>query len=88
MMERDNHDQKIFDELQQEVWDLEGALEATTTKLDEAESRIKRLEEALMPFCHVENNMDSETPDEAEIELYDGITAGDLRRARAALEDK
>jgi len=58
--------------------------------IEEAAAMIRKLAadkaklvDALRPFVYAENNMDSSTPDEAEIEVYGPITAGDLRRARA-----
>lgn len=61
--------------------------EAYANEVRRLEARIKRLEEALRPFILYD-------PDEFERRAHDHssldiiVSFGDLRRARAALEDK
>ena len=62
-------------------------IEATVNALPELLAEVKRLEEALKPFAAVGGRVSADTNDERHIWPIGGITAGDFRRARAALKE-
>ena len=60
---------------------------AAVNALPELLAKVKRLEEALKPFAAVGGRVSADTNDERHIWPIGGITAGDFRRARAALKE-
>lgn len=60
---------------------------AAVNALPELLAMVKRLEEALKPFAAVGGRVSADTNDERHIWPIGGITAGDFRRARAALKE-
>ena len=61
--------------------------DACGNALPEMLAKVKRLEEALKPFAAVGGRVSADTNDERHIWPIGGITAGDFRRARAALKE-
>jgi hypothetical protein len=59
---------------------------AIMARLRAAEAERDRMREALKPFCYMETNLDSSCSDSDQLECYEGVTAGDVRRARKLVE--
>ena len=76
----------VMVEAAEELERLRAAVNALP-ELPEMLAKVKRLEEALKPFAAVGGRVSADTNDERHIWPIGGITAGDFRRARAALKE-
>jgi hypothetical protein len=64
---------------------IEQDFKRAAARITELEAENARLREALQPFASAADDTSGEYDDQNPLDYYDGLTLGDLRRARAAL---